>query len=155
MLDAEEGMMFICDGLLREMENTLGKERAKEIAYKAGYVLGEKLGKKLGGTLPEDALGRLTQNMPSCFEVKVVDMSKKEDSVEMAVQFTDCVIRRMLEYSRLPYSSVACKFITGYIEGALEAMTGMKAKRLAYESSISKMCIGTITISGVPQIRER
>lgn len=155
MLDTEEGMMFICDGLLRELESTLGKERAREIAYRAGYAMGEKIGKKLGGTLPEDALDKLTRNMPSCFEVKIADMSKKEDGIEMAVQFTDCAIRRMLEYNRLPYPSVACKFISGYIEGAIETMTGMKTKRLVYESSISKICIGTITISGVPQIRER
>lgn len=140
-----EGLMSVLEGLLKGVEDAFGKDRARDIAHRAGYEAGERFGRKLGHLKPEDAIKKLAGSLPIC-RIKIVDINKKSDALEIAAQFENCAVLKMLETHALPYPSVACKFIEGYIEGALNAMTGMKAKNLVYESSISKSCIGTITL---------
>ncbi len=146
MSEDSTGLMVVLEGLIRGLEGSLGKDRAREIAYRAGYDAGEQLGRKLGACKPEEALRRLANNLPPIYKLKVVDVNKKSGALEAAVQFEACAVRNMLKCRELSYPSIACRFSAGYIEGALNAMTGMKAKNLIYESSISSACIGTLSL---------
>lgn len=147
-IDARHGLMHILSAIMQGIEDSLSKERARDIAYNAGYRHGEEIGRSLGRASPEEAIKKVQEHIGFLQELKIMDLHKKEDSVEMAVQFRKCVVLDTIIENKLSYPSLACKFMWGFWEGILETITSLRGKKLVYLSSISNMCIGTISLRG-------
>ncbi len=145
-MEFEKGFILAIEAIVEELETSLGKERAKDIIYRAGYKAGKKLGKKVGNTTPENAVNTILQKISPFYKVKIADIIKKDNEIEFAVQVLECSFRKILEKRGYKNPAVICRFIIGYIEGALKAMTGMEARHRVYTSTISNMCVGSITL---------
>ncbi|RLG60293.1 MAG: hypothetical protein DRN95_00025 [Candidatus Hydrothermarchaeota archaeon] len=149
MKNLEKGLSLAIEAIMDELENTYGRDRAKEIVYKAGYNLGMKEGKKLKDKAhtPENAVNILLDSIFSFYETSVAEVIKREKGVEIAIRVKKCAFRRVLEDLGCTTPGVICRFMMGFIEGALNTMTGMKTKHRVYTSSISNMCVGSISLS--------
>ncbi len=143
------GLTLAIEAIIDELEDIYGRDRVKEIVYKAGHKLGEKEGKKLksNSCSPENAINLVLKNVSSFYKTHIADIIRKEGEIEVAIQVKECSFRKVLEDRGYKTPGIICRFMVGYIEGALATMTKMKVKHRVYTSSISNMCVGSIKLS--------
>ena len=154
-VDYEKGFNHIVEGLMKGLEETFGESKARDIAYKVGFEKGQKIGKEFGKGDPEEVLERFIRYISPYHQVKIVSIERKTDGFVATIQIKNCVVKRMIESVGLKFPAIACMINWGFFEGALSSMTLSDVKKRIYESSISKMCVGTITISGYSEEKIR
>lgn len=146
--DMVGGLSFLTEDLLESFEASLGRDKANRAVYDKGYQRGSDVGFKLGREgNPIKALDRLIEHVSPFMKIRVVDTERSDNDVKATIEFNNCMIRRLIEIQGLPYPSIACENMRGYLEGALSKMTGMAVKERVYESTVSKKCLGVISFS--------
>lgn len=146
--DMVGGLCFLAEDLIEGFETAIGRDKANRIVYDRGFERGSGVGFKLGRTGdPIKSLNRLIEFVSPFMKIKVVNTERSDDEIKATIEFNNCMIRKLIDIQGLPYPSIACEHMRGYVEGALTMMSGMHVKERVYESTVSKKCLGVISFT--------
>jgi hypothetical protein len=146
--DMVGGLSFLAEDLLEGFETAIGRDKANRAVYDRGFERGSGVGFKLGRAGdPVKSLNRLIEFVSPFMKIKVVNTERNDFEVKATIEFTNCMVRKLIDIQGLPYPSIACEHMRGYVEGALTMMSGMHVKERVYESTVSKKCLGVISFT--------
>jgi predicted hydrocarbon binding protein len=133
--DTLHGLMKLNGLIIRSLEEVAGRG-ANAVTYRAGRKYGHEVAKyfqKMENI--EEALKELSDILRGQFTIEIWKPADKpsyiieeDGSTFIYLVFHDCIVRQTLRRNGQPQGGPLCQTLYGYVVGAIEEITGRKAK---------------------------